>query len=1296
MTKTDIKNHLELPNELNINESKQIPEIIKEEKEEKSKEEIKQINIIDDIIISNNIIDLKKPEYLLMPNKIFEKEINIPQLTKYYQLINPISNLNKTKIEYNINYIEKFKEHKDAEIKSNYINKYPSIPKTNLNNLPILQTSYQLVYCSETEIIEESKKGKIINIKEDKEKIDYTTEKNRELGNKNILKNEYIINKIHSNEYEIYKSIILNKLSLPNTMNIYLTQRVENIHGSKEIYLIKNDEINKKDIIKEEDNKDLDKKYIEKISKINNEDNILPINNLDLGTYKYSKDIHNTKCLIPSIILKYRKINVIETPPEIEKDFNKFNSIQNIKEIKNVSINKKYFDKKLSNKNIKIDKLSLIKSFYKLPNIETNEEGKDENEIIDNNKNILRNRNKKDDKKRDKDNKKTLEKELKNENKIKNENIINNNSLLNESENIDIKETNQLELPNQINAYQINQIPEVLNKSKETFEKEYKKGKEKINILDNISVVNTIDFNNPNYLFERNKAVVEENNIPKMIDYIQIMNPIEKKYKKINIADNNNSLNKNSIKENTNKYNKLRINKVTNEFLLDVDFHYGKINHPENLKQQKEIEIIPDYINKYNNIQRDNLNNLPILSNSYQLCLDEMKILETIKIFEHLENINENQNIINNDVIAKEDDKNIISYVRNEKLRLPKVKNTTEINQNPEKIKASDKKTKVDESNKELDKFNKININDNLDISINDCLKYPKYLNIKLKEIEHNYVPQLNIKYSEIRIIQKEKKLEKEFHKYEKQEIFKEFKEIKFHKEIYYKKQLNPKLFNQINKLDILNNYYQIPELEDQNIISGNENEVPKEIEESLDINDKKKLRSRNKKDKEKLIKKEEKTDKYNLIKNEDIFCKSLILTEEHNISKISNNLEPPKKSDLSQINQKPETLKKSEEKEEKISEKSQLLYKINYIDNNIISYNIDLKNKDFDLNHNINDNQIPNLFHKYYETNLIIPEYKKPNIIDINKNKEILNKDLLNDNKSKNISLNNFEIINENKNNIKENNEPTNERIKKLKKEKEKDKKIIDVKNININEKININQFTFQQDKLQNFRFNNKLILPNKVEIKSIHQRPEKMKKLIIVSSTSNEISFKEIKQNIQIKRNIHAKLFNISVELEEIIEKEKIEKKKINITDNINFLDARDLEIHIPNYYSISKKNNYSTPNIVNLHPKINLIIPEYKKSNKIEINKNKDILSKDSLDDNKSKITNLNNFEIINENKNNNKENNKPTNDKALKLRNKNIRKDIKIKKEKELKNINNNEKIINNEIISKEIKEDELKN
>ena len=255
---------------------------------------------------------------------------------------------------------------------------------------------------------------------------------------------------------------------------------------------------------------------------------------------------------IPKLIVKKSEINPIETSIELDREINKYDIVEKPKELKEIKINKDYCNKKLCHKFIETEKLPLLLlkdyQFHELKDIDIDTDISKEKEKE--NKKVLRGR--KDDKKEKGE--REGEKEVK-EGKEEKEKE--------EEEKEGIKEE------------------EVKEGEKEEKEEKEKEELKLINIKDNILSSNNINLHNPNYSYELRKDIDKEMNIPKMIKYIQIINPIEK------------------------------------ELPEEEEFNYNKNEYIEKPKENKEIKIKSDYSNKYPSILKLNITDLPILPIKY-------------------------------------------------------------------------------------------------------------------------------------------------------------------------------------------------------------------------------------------------------------------------------------------------------------------------------------------------------------------------------------------------------------------------------------------------------------------------------------------------------------------------------------------------------------------------------------------------------------------------------------------------------------------------------------------------------
>jgi hypothetical protein len=245
----------------------------------------------------------------------------------------------------------------------------------------------------------------------------------------------------------------------------------------------------------------------------------------------------------------------------------------------------------------------------------------------------------------------------KEKNIIENENIINNKSLIGENEMIKLNKENELELPKDI-PY-LKQNPEIIGEKKDKEDKEEKEEKEekedkeelnKINIRDNvIPSLNDMNLHKPEYSLPLKENIEKGLNMPKMISYSPIIEPIEK----------------------------------------EKELEFNKNEYIEKPKENKNIEIDSDYINK----PLTNINNLPLMPDNYQINLPEVGIQEIPEEKKKEEeekenkaqNIMENENVINN-VNLYENEK---VFNPSNKLPLPDTA-TLLISQKPEKVKKSE------------------------------------------------------------------------------------------------------------------------------------------------------------------------------------------------------------------------------------------------------------------------------------------------------------------------------------------------------------------------------------------------------------------------------------------------------------------------------------------------------------------------------------------------------------------------------------------------------------------------------
>ena len=562
-----------------------------DEIKKKYKKTINKIDIIDNLLISNNI-ELPNLQYELK-NK--NKDImNIPKISLYTPVLFPI----EIKSSYKKNlYQEKPKEILKTDIKINYINEKYIRHNIQLKSLPIINNEYQIYL------------PKYIN----KSKI-----------NKNIIENENIINNniISLKEENSIKYLNTKELfNLPKIKSLSLIQKPENIKSSKLIEIpniveeinIEKIKLNKpynrikienKNIMKDkvfEDSEEIKNKYKKTINKIDIIDNILISDKIELRSTQYKIKNKNNN-LIPKIIIKENyQLNPIQLSLKIKLEKN--NTLKKPSEIKNIIINKDYLNI-INNINKRIkDKLPLSLGNYQLSEINTNIINYNHKNIIEN-ENILDNKYIK--------NNEFISKFLKEEDKFKecsklfkfslsNNNVYN---LIQKPEIIKISKI--IKVPNisdEINIEQIksnkaikreykNQdiIKDKIFEDLDNIKKANKKQIKKININENIQIYdNMIDIKNPGYVFKNNK---NKKIIPNIILSKQEINPI-----------------KFSIELKLEKFNQLEKNKEIKEIKLKKDYYITNIEH-KYIKKDDNLQFIQNnYQLSKLNLLEENINN---------------------------------------------------------------------------------------------------------------------------------------------------------------------------------------------------------------------------------------------------------------------------------------------------------------------------------------------------------------------------------------------------------------------------------------------------------------------------------------------------------------------------------------------------------------------------------------------------------------------------------------------------------------------------------------------------------------
>ena len=429
-------------------------------------------------------------------------------------------------------------------------------------------------------------------------------------------------------------------------------------------------DINNPFVMKDEISEELEQKEKPKkeIKKININDDIQPSLPFDLSSPEYLNNINedNKIELIPNIISNYHELEPIETPIKVEKELDKNILIEKPKEFNKIKLEKDYVNKLPIHKYIKKnDKLPLLFNYYQLPDINKVKDediSKDKKELDNNVK--LRS---KIDKDKEKENE-GVSKENENE------------EITKEKENEEISKEKENE---EITKEKVTNINIIENE----------------NIINNKNIIDSFEIIKPKNILELPSDILNINQINQNPEEV-----CEKKYKKVNIEENKNSLKEDELKDNSNKYNKLRINKISNEFLLDVEYTLNKNILIEKPIEYKENEIISDYeIKDLPKTTRSNISKLPIISNNYQLCLPEIDISKENKEKDKKEEIPKKKDSVEEEI--PDDIK--------KKLEEPKNDNILD------NEKVIDDKNKLDETTPE----NKIDNEISLPNTINDSIK---------------------------------------------------------------------------------------------------------------------------------------------------------------------------------------------------------------------------------------------------------------------------------------------------------------------------------------------------------------------------------------------------------------------------------------------------------------------------------------------------------------------------------------------------------------------------------------------
>ena len=300
----------------------------------------------------------------------------------------------------------------------------------------------------------------------------------------------------------------------------------------------------------------------------------------------------------------------------LELKLKKYNSFEQPNEIRNIEIKNDYQNIKYIYKNAK-DNLPLLLNKYQLSEI--------------NAKKIR----------------------LNNKNSIDNEKIKNNNILNLENELIYIKNKNNINLPEKIGKYNLNQIPEKI--------KEFNKSNltDKINISKDDMKLLKSNFSIGN---DKNKI-----NIPKIIY-------IDKTYK--------NKLSDKEFKDLLTYAEQSMMNAFSPSLnTIEIELPFKKYLNHEQEKEQKIINMKTNYMLRKYPVFKEKLKPLKIINNDYQLFLPKfINKIETINI------IIENEDIIKNNISLNEEQTQKKTDNSNNLFCLPKG-NKLYLTQKPEKAK---------------------------------------------------------------------------------------------------------------------------------------------------------------------------------------------------------------------------------------------------------------------------------------------------------------------------------------------------------------------------------------------------------------------------------------------------------------------------------------------------------------------------------------------------------------------------------------------------------------------------------
>ena len=1196
--KLNISNNLDIINtdydyKINIKQRKNIPNIINKVDINLPLIKIKKkriININDDII-NGNIITLGNKEMLfsqIKQNNIKKRNI-IPISIKADELnnIGDIKNLKIKNEKINMNDIISLK---NIEIKEEN-NKLYEYKKSfnNLDLIPAIITKNESLSLKPLEIDIFNYKDKLLveeNPKEIKDNInieknymilEYHYKKENKDDKLSLINNNYLLSKINIDKIRYnYKNTLENE-EISNNKSFILSD--ETINSTYKNYLNLPKKLSKYHL-----NQSLEKVKLE--DKINLNDKIdIRANNIKLKVEKYILNKDKNKITIPIINVHSLVLN----PIEMNLIFKKLSKNEKPKEFKVYDIKTDYIKEKYYNiKDLK--NLQIIKNDYQI---------------------FLS---------------KYFKKPKENNNHIENESIIQNRIILPEEESLNkldypnkilnIPKINKLSLiqkPEKLKIHKIINIP-IISEEIKIEQLKLSNPLKRIN-LENVNVIKDDKFEDINTLKKKynkipNKIFINED-IP-ISDDMKIRN---NQYE-INRKDNN--LNNLIPKISLNKQIELEPIQVTLKLKLEK---YNSLDKP---KENKHLAIINNYINrKYNKQSHVKSNDLYLLNNDYYLS-----IINTKKLSQNYLNTIENKNIINNDNILPEEENISKSEYSNKLLKKPEI-NKLSLIQKPEKIKIPqiinipDKSEEINieqlklnkpyqrlkEENKNIskdDKFedlenmkknikkisNKININENLLISDNIVTKSQQYeINSKNKK-KDNLFPKilfqtayqlqpikinLKLKIEKRNLVEKPKESRN-------LEIRNDYKIVKY----------NPKTINRNDKLLLLNNNYQLTEINKdifrpnyKNIIGNNNivknNNILPEEEKISKLDFYNKLLGVPKLSKLSLIQRPEKIKIPQIInipdKSEEINIEQLKLNKPYQRLK-EENINISKDDKFEDFDYNKNKLKK-------------LVNKININDKIPLSNEIEIINSGYKTDDKIKNrnNLVPKISFNSYTMQKPIQLSLKLKLEKINlleTPKEIRNLSSINEyinvrynnqriNKKDNLKLinNNYQLSKINAENIRQNY-----------------KNKIDNENITENNIILPDEESIKEIKNQNKLLN----LPNLSKL-SLIQKPEKIKipQIINIPNISEEKNIEQLKLNNPNKKlrieNINISTDKKLLDLENIKKEHKKINNKINICDKLSISDNDKME-NVQYQLSDNKKINLMSKIIVEEKPVLNLI--------------------------------------------------------------------------------------------------------